>query len=155
MKDKWQHRFLTLAKHISRWSKDTTKVGAVIVDPVTNQVVGLGYNGFPRGVDDSDERLLDRDTKLRLVVHAELNAILNANRSVRGCHMYIYPTMMGPSCCPECAKAIVQSGITRVYGYVNDATNERWQALAAFSNILLTEGGVEYISIEEQENGCS
>lgn len=146
--NKWRIRFLNLAKHISEWSKDTTKVGAVIVDPLTKQVVGLGYNGFPRGVSDDEDRILDRDTKLKLVVHAELNAILNANKSVRGCHMYVYPTMMEPNCCPECSKAIVQSGITVVFGFKNNNLNPNWQALAHYSNALFKEGGVQYISVE-------
>ena len=146
---KWNVRFLNLAKHVSEWSKDTTKVGAIIVDPQTKQVVGMGYNGFPRGVDDSDNRIGDRDTKLKLVVHAELNAILNSNKSVRGCHIYIYPTMMEPNCCPECAKAIVQSGITYVYGFSNNNLNPRWQDLAEYSTILLKESGVHYISVKE------
>ena len=102
--DKWNQRFLNLAKHVSSWSKDpSTKVGAVIADPETKIVVGMGYNGFPRFVDDTEERYNDRPTKYKFVVHAELNAILNSNKSVRGCEIYIYPTLMKPNCCPECA----------------------------------------------------
>ena len=115
----WDERFLELAKHVASWSKDKTKVGAVIVDPTTKQVVGLGYNGFPRGVEDSEERLSDRAVKYNFICHAELNAILNSNKSVRDCDIYVYPTFMEPACCPECSKAITQSGIKRVLYYTD------------------------------------
>lgn len=150
---KWDTRFLELAKHISTWSKDRTKVGAVIVDPITNKVVSMGYNGFPRGVIESDKRLFDREVKLKLTAHAELNAILNAACSVRHCDIYVYPTLMVPNCCPECAKAIVQSGIERVVGYAGEDLSVRWQELAEFSEAILSEGGVQYYgSIMEQNN---
>lgn len=106
----WDKRFMDLAEHVSSWSKDpSTKVGAVVVDPKTRVVRGLGYNGFPRGVTDSEERLNDRPTKYSLVVHAELNAILNA-KDVEGCYLYVWPLFT----CGECAKSIIQSGISRV-----------------------------------------
>ena len=79
---KWDLRFLKLAHHVGQWSKDpSTKVGAVIVD-AQRRVLGIGYNGFPRGVDDSPGRYHDRPTKLDMVVHAETNAIMNAVSSV-------------------------------------------------------------------------
>lgn len=106
---KWDERFMALARHVACWSKDpSTGVGAVIVDE-KRRVVALGYNGFPRGVEDSPERLNDRPTKYAHVVHAELNAILNARGSVEGCTLY--STL---ECCTTCAKAIIQSGIRRV-----------------------------------------
>lgn len=109
---KWNNRFLELAKHVSSWSKDpTTKVGAVIVDPATNKVLGIGYNGFPRGVIDSEERYNNRDKKIKYVVHAEINAILNTSQSLDDCEIYIWPLFS----CNDCAKAIIQSGIKYVY----------------------------------------
>lgn len=146
----WHRRFMELAKHVSSWSKDSTKVGAVIVEPNTKKVVSLGYNGFPRGVSDDAARYMDRDVKLKLVCHAELNAILNADQSVRDCDIYVYPTMMFPPACPECSKAIVQSGIKRVFGYNNDDLSDRWQELSRFSDIILNEGGVDVIGIKEE-----
>lgn len=108
-KRKWDGRMIVLAQHIAQWSKDpSTKVGAVIVDD-KNRVVGHGYNGFPRGVEDDPELLENRTAKYPRTVHAELNAILNARGSVEGCTLYV---TMGP--CAECAKAIIQSGISRV-----------------------------------------
>lgn len=149
--DKWNKRFLTLAKHIASWSKDTTQVGAVIVNPITKAIVSVGYNGFPRGVDDTFGRINDRDTKLKLTCHAELNAILNANSSVRDCEIYVYPTLMMPNSCPECAKAIVQSGIKVVHGFKNNNLSSRWQDLASFSATILSEGGVRF-TCEEIED---
>ena len=118
--NKWDLRFLELAKHVSSWSKDpSTKVGAVIVDD-KRHVVGLGYNGFPRGVDDTDERLTDRPTKYAMVAHAELNAILNATTKASGSTIYVYP--LPP--CNECAKLIIQAGIKRVVA--PKISHERW-----------------------------
>ena len=72
---KWDKRWIGVAEHIARFSKDpSTQVGAVIVDGM-NRLVSIGYNGFPRGVADDDERYNNRKTKLKLIVHAEANAI--------------------------------------------------------------------------------
>lgn len=106
---KWHKRFLELARHVADWSKDPrTKVGSVIVDS-KNRVVSLGYNGFPRGVLDIDERYDDRDVKLKYVCHAERNALDNSPHSVEGCTLYA--TYMP---CNECAKSIIQRGIKTV-----------------------------------------
>lgn len=144
--NQWHVRFLELAKHVSEWSKDTTKVGAIIADPDTHQVLGIGYNGFPRNVEDLSERYKDNELKLKLVVHAEVNAILNA-KSAKGAYMYVYPTFMMPASCPECAKLIVQSGIKRLYYYRTESISEKWQDLAKYSRIILEEGGVNCIKI--------
>src|ERR1700677_378614 len=88
----WEKRFIDLAVFISSWSKDpNTRVGAVIVGP-DREIRSTGFNGFPRGIDDTPERLNDRDTKLKLVVHAEMNAILNGARfgtPMKGCTLYL------------------------------------------------------------------
>lgn len=106
-------RFLNLSKEISSWSKDpSTKVGAIIVGQ-KGQIVSQGYNGFPRGFNDSERLYADKETKYRFIIHAEANAIYNAlynGASVEGCTIYVH----GLPCCTECAKAIVQSGIKRV-----------------------------------------
>lgn len=107
---KWQERFYQLAQHVAQWSKDpSTKVGAVIVND-RRIVIGVGYNGFPRGVYDYEPRYNDRPTKYAHVVHAELNAIFNATESVRDCTLYV---TLAP--CRECVKAIIQSGIKEVW----------------------------------------
>ena len=108
---KWDYRMMDLADHIAQWSKDpNTRVGAVIADSVC-RVIGMGYNGFPRGVDDTTERYNDREQKYSFVVHAELNAILNASIKLDTDFTTLYVTL---SPCRECAKAIIQAGIQRV-----------------------------------------
>ncbi len=104
---------MRMAHLIAERSKDpSTQAGSVIVSK-NHVVIGLGYNGFPRGI-DSDKFPWDRegdflDTKYAYVCHAEENAIYNANSSVNGCILYstLFP-------CNECAKTIIQNGITEV-----------------------------------------
>lgn len=106
---KWDHRFMALAEHIAQWSKDpSTKVGAVIVDK-HRRVIGMGYNGFPRGVGDEPSRYADRPTKYKFVVHAEANAILNASVPVEDSTLYV---TLAP--CHECMKLIIQQGIKAI-----------------------------------------
>lgn len=109
MKTDWDKRFLDLAEHVSSWSKDpSTKVGAVIVNQ-DKQVLSLGYNGFPRGVEDKEDRYNDRPTKYLFVAHAERNALDNAFSDTRGATLY---TTLCP--CNECSKSIIQKGIKTV-----------------------------------------
>ena len=111
--NKWYKRYMDLAEQVSTWSKDpNTKVGAVIVGS-KGQILTQGYNGFPRRIKDTDKRLEDRDTKLKYVVHAEMNAIFNATYSgvsLDGATLYVY----GLPICSECAKGIIQVGIKKV-----------------------------------------
>jgi dCMP deaminase len=73
---KWDERFCLLAEFVSGWSKDPkAQVGAVLFSKRGGDVT-VGYNGFPMGVEDSAERLSNRDIKLQMVVHAEVNAIV-------------------------------------------------------------------------------
>ena len=104
---RWDMRFLDMAKLISSWSKDpSTQVGSVIVDS-NNRVVSVGYNGFPQGISD-DSRLDNRETKYKMILHAERNALLFAQRPLEGCTIYTYPFMP----CPSCASMIIQSGLS-------------------------------------------
>jgi dCMP deaminase len=138
---KWDSRFLELAKLIGSWSKDpSTKVGAVIVDD-NNRIISVGYNGFPKGVID-DDRLEDRETKYKIVVHGEINAILFANKSVNGCTLYTSP--FEP--CPRCAGLIIQSGIKRIVAPKNN--NTRWEEDFKISRQLFKEAGIEVIYYE-------
>ena len=133
---KWDNRFLDMAKLVSTWSKDpSTKVGAVIVDP-SNRLVSVGYNGFPKHVTDN-ERLLDREKKYDIIVHAEVNAILFANKKVNGCTLYTWPFQP----CPRCAGLIIQSGISRVVSIRN--RNPRWVDDFITAKQLLLEASVK------------
>lgn len=138
---KWDYRFLDLAKFISGWSKDpSTKVGAVIVDK-NNRIVSVGYNGFPKHIEDND-RLKERNTKYNIIVHGEINAILFANKSVEGCTLYTYPFMP----CPRCAGLIIQSGISRVVSFVNKI--DRWEKDFELSRELFHESDVECVEYQ-------
>ena len=107
--EKWDRRYLDMAEHVAQWSKDPSrKVGSVIVNRY-NRIVSVGYNGFPEGVLDIDERYTDRETKYLFVNHAERNALDNATVDLHGHSLYV---TMFP--CSECAKSIIQKGITRV-----------------------------------------
>ena len=140
----WEEYFMGIAHLSALRSKDPgTQVGAVIVDE-NHRVVSVGYNGFPKGCSD-DEFPWDREggmleTKYAFVVHAELNAILNSPRSVKGCDLYVslFP-------CNECAKAIILAGIKRIV-YESDkyADTEGVQA----SKLMLSRAGVELVRIE-------
>ena len=141
---KWSQRFLDLAEHIAEWSHDPrTKVGAVIVDD-QKRVVSMGYNGFPRGVNDSDERYNDRNTKHLFVCHAERNALDNAPHSVEGCTMYV-PLLP----CNECAKSIIQNGISKVVSYkTNREDTFNWD----ITRIMFQEAGVLLYETEREIN---
>jgi len=143
---KWDLRFLSLTREISLWSKDpSTKVGALIVDE-DRRIISQGYNGFPRGIED-DGRLNDRNEKYPRIVHAELNAIFNAARngvSVNGCTIYVY----GLPICNECAKAIVQSGISRVIIYQNYVPT-KWEESWNISKNMFEEAGIDILMYDE------
>jgi dCMP deaminase len=150
---KWSHRFLELAQHVANWSKDpSTKVGAVIVNPQTKQVISFGYNGFPRGVEDSKERLENKEVKYKYVVHAEVNAIINANISVRGMYLYVYPTIMIPAVCPECAKVVAQAGIKKVFFYQENNLSSRWEEMSQYTKNIFMESGIEWEIIPKFED---
>lgn len=132
----WDYRFFDLAAHVATWSKDpSTQVGAVIVND-DRQVLGLGYNGFPRGVEDHVHRYNDRPTKLLFVAHAERNALDNAT-DVKGATLYstLFP-------CTDCAKGIIQRGIKCVVtAEPSPAQYERFNC--NISAIMFKEAGVE------------
>ena len=115
----WSQYFMAIAILSAQRSKDpNTKVGACIVTP-DNKIVGIGYNGMPIGCPDGEmpwERSAESqlDTKYPYVVHAELNAILNSIKDIKGCTLYVtlFP-------CNECAKAVIQSGIKRIVYHTN------------------------------------
>lgn len=117
--DRWDRRGMELARLVASWSKDPcTRVGASILRP-DRTVASVGMNGLPRGVEDTPERLNDRETKLAMVRHAEENAIAFAREPLEGHTLYVSP--LHP--CPRCAGAIIQSGIARV---VYEIDETRW-----------------------------
>jgi dCMP deaminase len=152
--DKWDLRFLELAKIVSTWSKDpSTKVGAVLVNEL-KQVVGMGYNGFARGVEDTNERLNDRETKYKFVVHAEVNAIIQAGDSARGSILYVYPSFMMPPICHECCKVAIQAGVQGIVGFSPDESDprvQRWKDSISVSREMWREANLWIEEIKEQK----
>jgi dCMP deaminase len=136
----WMSRWLNMCDLVATWSKDrSTRLGAVIVDE-RNVVLSLGWNGFPRGIDDFVDSRHARPAKYSWTEHAERNAIYNAASkgiNIQGSTLY---TQSLP--CPDCARAIIQSGISRVV--VRDTTlNDRWAESQRLSLEMLEEAGVE------------
>lgn len=140
----WDRRWMGLAKHYAGWSKDpSTSVGCVIASG--KKQLGQGYNGFAAGIADSDARLNDRETKLALTIHAEINALscLSPGQSV-GATLYIWP--MPP--CAHCAARIIQAGIARVVAPPPPPEQaERWHQSLMLSSEILEEAGVRLESL--------
>lgn len=114
----WDEYFMGVALLSAQRSKDpSTQVGACLVN-TQKRIVGVGYNGLPRGCSDDEFPWVREgdtlDTKYAFVAHAELNAVLNATEKLNGCKIYValFP-------CNECAKVIIQSGIAEVI-YLSD-----------------------------------
>lgn len=152
MSARWDEHFLSLCREHARMSKDpSTRVGAVIVGP-DREVRSSGFNGFPRGIADTAERLNDRETKLSLVVHAEMNAVLNAARigvSTKGCTLYLMATdgtgaEWGGPPCVRCSVEVMQSGISEIVSIPFKAVPSRWKDSIELARTLLAEGGVHY-----------
>jgi dCMP deaminase len=125
IESKWVARFTNLAEEISTWSKDSSsQVGAVIVRP-DRTIASIGFNGFPRGVEDSPERIANRDIKLLYTIHAEMNAILSAKEPLNGYSLFVWPFQP----CAHCAASIIQAGIRDVYCPFNAHLDsyERWK----------------------------
>ena len=135
---KWDMRFLNLAKHISLWSKDpSTKCGAVIVDN-DNRVISTGYNGFPTGIDDTDERYNNREIKYGYVVHADMNSILFSHTSLEDLTIYTYP--LPP--CSRCTVHVIQSKLGRIVSAIpGEDILSRWGEDLIEANKLLEEAG--------------
>lgn len=139
--EKWDTRFVELSRFVSEWSKDpSAKVGAVVVSR-RGGAVSLGYNGFPMGVEDSAERLDDKETKLELVVHAEQNALIAAGSKADGATIYVW----GKPVCARCAGAIIQAGIKRVVAVSPDSvdTESKWHRTGKLSLEMFKETGIQ------------
>lgn len=140
----WDEFFIEMAHSVAQKSKDpSTKTGVVIVGE-DNTVIAVGYNGFPRGVDDSPKKYADRTIKYPRVSHAEANAVANCARlgiRMKGAKMY---TNFGDSCCNECAKLLIQAGITEIIGKKEDCfQNVRWQEAIDIAHEMFDETGVK------------
>lgn len=143
---KWQERFISLAKNIALWSKDPKhKIGAIIVNK-DRHICSTGYNGFPMQIEDLSTRLYDKDTKRKLMIHAEENAILTAKCDISGTNIFVY----GYPPCVHCSLLIIQAGIKKVYFRCEnkeDTKTSAWKEDWEMSRKLFEEASVELIEI--------
>ena len=139
-KQTWDEWFISLAYAIAKKSKDpSTQVGALIIRP-DRSIVAAGYNGFPRSIADTEERLNDRPTKYSLIIHAEMNAVLTAREDLTGCKLYTVPFMP----CDRCFVHMLQAGITRfVYPKATADQESRWGTAFKQVRMLAEEAKVE------------
>ena len=140
MCEKWDKRFLALASHIAGWSKDpSTQVGCVVVGP-DREIRSTGFNGFPRGIEDSIARLENRELKYPLICHAEENAIMHAARigiSLKGCTAYVtWPP------CSRCARSLIQAGVDEVVYPAESEIPERWGDDFEIATSMMNEAGL-------------
>lgn len=137
-----------IAREVSTWSKDPSRqIGAVAVGE-KGQILAQGYNGFPRGIKDSDERYSDREKKYKYVVHAEMNCIYNASWngvSLNNSIFYVY----GLPVCSECAKGLIQVGVKKVVVQVPNQISIpiNWLKHEKITKELFREAGIEYAKL--------
>jgi dCMP deaminase len=143
--EKWDLRFLELAKNFSSWSKDpSTKVGCVITHSV-NKIVSIGYNGFPEKDPDLPEEYLDRTIKYSKIVHAEINAWSFAHEngycSLRACTVYTYPFQP----CEACAEILVRLNPKRIVSLtLSDEHKARWECSFINAQKLFAKNSIEF-----------
>lgn len=138
----WDRRFLKIAEEIKNWSKDPgTKVGSVLVE--NRRILATGYNGFPQNLSDSLDRYNNREYKLQVTVHSEVNAILNAAKNgtkVEGSTLYVtFPP------CTQCASAVIQAGVVKIVCPNPNKAPERWRQNFLAANDLFCEAGVQVL----------
>lgn len=143
--EKWHIRFLRLASEVATWSKDpSTSVGCVLVKE--RRVISTGYNGFPKNLSDSFDRLSNREQKYEMTVHAEVNAVTTAAlHGVSTEHCTAYVTF---SPCSRCAAVLINAGITAVYVSGGSIIPDRWLENFILASNMLAEAGVHYQVID-------
>lgn len=146
---KWDRRFMEMAEVISGWSKDpSSKIGAVVVN-AERRILATGYNGFPRGIEDSDERLNNRDEKYPRIIHAEMNALMNAlynGVTVKDATLYVH----GLPVCPACTKCVIQAGIKRVVMPTAKTDKGNWEEVWYNESLpMYKEAGVLVTTLDD------
>lgn len=141
--NKWDIRFLQLARLVASWSKDpSTKTGAVIAN--YKQFIAAGYNGFPQGMVDAPERYANREEKYSRIIHCEINALIFAGKVPFGSTLYTWPFMS----CDRCVVQMLQAGVRR---FVAPSPSEdaltRWGSAFERTKDYITECGATWLEI--------
>lgn len=132
------------------FSKDpSTKVGALFLAPKSFEILSMGYNGMPRGIDDTKPERWTRPIKYKYVEHAERNGLFNANRRGIAMDGAIAVVCLFP--CADCARGMIQAGVQAVVTMVPEMDDNRWDESFAVSRELLEEAGVQLILLTADE----
>lgn len=146
----WNEYFISIAEAARQKSKDpSSKIGAVLVGK-DHEILTTGYNGFPRGIDETDQTRWERPIKYAYVCHAERNCIDNCARNgIRTKGSTLYLLGFGPPTvpCVECTKTIIQAGIKEVCGKAYKPADESWIKDLKFSHNLLIEAGIKFFEL--------
>jgi dCMP deaminase len=158
--DKWDIRFIRMAREVASWSKDpSTQVGSIAVK--NKKIIATGYNGFPKNIKDRSKDLYDRERKLKLTVHGEMNMIYNAVEhgvKLEGSTVYIW----GLPTCEDCWKGLVQTGVSRVVMPNVEFEGGKWKdgcnhakKFMEISDINITEYLMSWPGLDYEENYIS
>ncbi len=140
--EEWDKRFYGMAEYVAGFSKDPRcKVGSVVVTADRRQF-SIGYNGFPRGTADIKQHLMDDEVRQQLMVHGEINSIVNSPFSVADCTLYAtkYP-------CHACAGIIANARIVRLVCPRGDLDHARWGQSYRIAADILLNAGIEIVFI--------
>jgi len=151
----WEDVYFEMITALRQKSKDPSSKFAALIAKRDHTIVSMGFNGFPRGIADTEERLNNRDLKYKFVVHAEQNAILNSAKvgvPLDDCVLFVdaWP-------CSNCAKSIIQTGISRVVlngdssTFNDEGFLDRWKEEIALAKGMFNEAGVE-VNIYRKKN---
>lgn len=144
-------KYYKLARYQANlFSKDpSTKVGALFLAPKSFEILTMGYNGMPRGVDETRPERWERPIKYRYVEHAERNALFNANRRGVAMEGSIAVVCLFP--CADCARGMIQSGVQALVTMIPNLDDNRWDESFEVARELLEESGVHLIILTEDE----
>lgn len=144
-------KYYKLAKYQAYlFSKDpSAKVGAIILAPESLQILSVGFNGFPRKIDETIVKRWERPIKYKYVEHAERNAIYNACRHGTPLEGSIAIITMYPCC--DCARALIQSGVNTIVTENPDYEHHRWGDDFKISNEMFNEAGLIQIILDDHE----
>lgn len=147
--DKWDLRFLGMADYVSSFSKDpSTKVGSILVRD--NIVLGMGFNGFPRGMEDKPEYYENREEKYSRIVHGEINALIFSNEKPLFSTLYNWPFLP----CDRCAIQLIQAGVTKFVAPEPTADQaSRWESMFVKTRQYAKECGVIVMEIPRVDLG--